>query len=89
MSYCTYINGTQIFGNNEYYPEWIEFIRKQGIEVDEEGGYDGTDNQKAIDEITAKINEKAKQHVAKIIYPGERGITVDAKKEVEARVQYK
>ena len=42
MSYRTYINDTQIFGNNEYYPEWIEFIKTQGIEVDEDDGfYDG------------------------------------------------
>lgn len=41
MSYRTYVEGNQIFGNNEYYPEWIEFIRSQGIEVDDEGCYDG------------------------------------------------
>ena len=41
MSYRTSINGTQIFGNNEYYQEWIDFIRSEGIEVDEEGLYDG------------------------------------------------
>ena len=39
VSYRTYINGTQIFGNNEYYPEWIEFIKSQGIEVDEDDGF--------------------------------------------------
>lgn len=41
MSYRTYINNTQVFGNNEYYPEWEEFIKSQGIEVNEDGCYDG------------------------------------------------
>ena len=41
MSYRTRINGIQIFGNNEYYQEWIDFIRSEGIEVDEEDLYDG------------------------------------------------
>ena len=42
MSYRTYINNKQVFGNNEYYPEWIAFIKSQGIEVSEEGHYEGT-----------------------------------------------
>jgi hypothetical protein len=37
MSYRTEVEGFQIFGNNEYYKEWIEFISSEGIEVDEEG----------------------------------------------------
>lgn len=41
MSYRTYVNGTQIFGNNESYQEWIDFIRSEGIEVDEEYNYKG------------------------------------------------
>lgn len=41
MSYRTYVNNYQIFGNEEYYDEWIEFIQSQGIEVDEEGCYEG------------------------------------------------
>lgn len=40
MSYRTYINDVQIFGNNEWYPEWIDFLKDQGIEVDEEGCYE-------------------------------------------------
>lgn len=42
MSYRTYINGIQVFGNNEYYDEWFEFIRKQGIHIGEEYRYEGT-----------------------------------------------
>jgi hypothetical protein len=41
MSYRTCVEGSQIFGNNEYYPEWIEFIKSQGIEVDDEQCYEG------------------------------------------------
>ena len=41
MSYRTTINGVQIFGNNEYYPEWISFIKSQGITIGEDGQYDG------------------------------------------------
>lgn len=40
MAYRTYVNDVQVFGNNEYYEEWFEFLRKQGIEPDEEYGYD-------------------------------------------------
>lgn len=41
MSYRIRVNGVQIFGNNESYPEWEEFIRSQGIEIGEEGNYEG------------------------------------------------
>lgn len=41
MSYRTYVEDVQIFGNNEYYPEWIEFIKSQGINVDDECCYEG------------------------------------------------
>lgn len=53
MSYRTSVNNFQIFGNNEYYPEWIEFIKSQGIEVGEDGDYDGEikDVMKAIETI--------------------------------------
>jgi hypothetical protein len=41
MSYRTYVNGFQIFGNNDCYQEWIDFIKSQGITVDEENNYKG------------------------------------------------
>ena len=41
MSYRTYIEDKQIFGNNECYKDWIEFIKSKNIEVDEEYHYDG------------------------------------------------
>lgn len=70
MSYRTYINGTQIFGNNESYPEWIDFIESKGIEIDEDGIYDGyiTDLQgmfNAIDRITQKLINDRHEEVLK------------------------
>lgn len=41
MSYRTYVNGHQLFGNNEAFPEWHEFLLSQGVEIDDEGNYDG------------------------------------------------
>lgn len=41
MSYRVSLDDYQIFGNNEEYEEWDDFIRSQGIEIDEEGCYDG------------------------------------------------
>ena len=41
MSYRTYVEDYQIFGNNEGYDEWFDFIKSEGIEVDEDGCYDG------------------------------------------------
>lgn len=40
MSYRTYVNDVQVFGNDEYYSELIEFIKAQGIDVNEEGYVD-------------------------------------------------
>lgn len=41
MSYRTYVNDVQIFGNNYYPDPWLEFISNQGIEIDYEGCYSG------------------------------------------------
>ena len=63
MSYRTYVNEHQIFGNNEYYPEWIEFIKSQGIEVSDEFTYDGyiTNVMGAVEAIEQVILRKAKE----------------------------
>ncbi len=64
MSYRTNIDNTQIFGNNEYYQEWMDFIKSKGIEVDEDGHYDGEIDDVqgifvVIDKITRRlINER-------------------------------
>jgi len=70
MSYRTYINGTQIFGNNESYPEWFDFLKSKGIEVDEDCIYDGyiTDLQgmfNVIDTITRGLINDRHEEVLK------------------------
>lgn len=68
MSYRTRIEGTQIFGNNEYYKEYVDFLISQGIEIDEDGCYEGeiTDVQglfRVIDKITKDLIAKAHTRV--------------------------
>lgn len=65
MSFRTMINGVQIFGNNETYPEWEHFIQLNGIEIDEDGCYDGEitdfmDALECIEEIVMRL-EKERQ----------------------------
>jgi hypothetical protein len=53
----------QIFGNNEYYEEWLEFIKFQGITVNEDGQYNGeiTDFMGAlvvVEKITLRLNKE-------------------------------
>ena len=72
MAYRTYINGVQIFGNNEFYEEWIDFIISQGIDVDSDGCYHGsiTDVQGAltvIDTIILRI-EKERNEDGKTLF---------------------
>lgn len=63
MSYRTYVESAQIFGNNEYYDKWINFIIKEGIKVDEDGCYDGyiSDIQGAVEVIEEIILDMAKE----------------------------
>ncbi len=70
MSYRTRINDTQIFGNNEFYQEWADFLSSKGIEVNEEGLYDGyiDDLQgmfDVIDRITRKLINDRHEEVLK------------------------
>lgn len=57
MSYRTYINGIQVFGNNEYYEKWFRFIESQGIEIHEEKRYEGevTDFMAAMETVEAIV----------------------------------
>lgn len=68
MSYRTYIEGIQIFGNNECYPEWLEFIKFQGIAIDEEHCYEGEihDFMGALVAIEAIVMRLHKQKEAMI-----------------------
>lgn len=57
MSYRTYVNNTQIFGDNESYPEWINYIKSKGIKVGEDDNYTGElDNfMEALDVIESIV----------------------------------
>lgn len=63
MAYRTYINDIQLFGNNEYYPEWITYIRSKGINVDENGCYKGelTDFMETLDVIEEIVMNMEKE----------------------------
>ena len=41
MSYRTYVNGCQLFDNNDYYAKWLEFVKSQGIKISQERCYEG------------------------------------------------
>ena len=69
MSYRTYVNGFQIFGNNECYTKWMDFIKSQGIEIDDDGCYEGdiTDVMGAIkilEEIVLDEEQKRQERIA-------------------------
>ena len=71
------MNGIQIFGNNEYYPEWIEFVESQGIEVGEEGQYDGvlTDFMGAVDaceRIVLRLDDERREQREELRKHGRR-----------------
>jgi hypothetical protein len=66
LSYRTRINNVQIFGNNEYYSEWIEFIKSQSIAVGEDGDYDGEivdvmNALKVIENIVLRIEKEHRE----------------------------
>lgn len=69
MSYRVRVNGVQVFGNNESYQEWDDFLESKGVKIDEEGCYDAyiDDLQgmfNVIDTITRRlINERHEQVV--------------------------
>lgn len=57
------INGNQLFGNNESYEEWTDYIKSQGIKIDEDGNYKGeiTDFMAAlsvIEKITMRLHKE-------------------------------
>lgn len=71
MSYRTYVNGVQVFGNNEYYAKWLLFIKSQGIKVDEEERYEGeiTDfmgAMEAIEAVVMDIDKDLREQMASI-----------------------
>lgn len=63
MSYRTNVNGTQIFGNNEWYDEWGEYLISKGIKISDEGLYEGElddfmEALEVIEKITMNIEAK-------------------------------
>lgn len=71
MSYRIRVNGVQIFGNNESYPEWEEFIRSHGIEIGEEGDYEGETTDfmgmlQTVENIVLHIEEERRER-AKVV----------------------
>lgn len=72
MSYRTKINGKQIFGNNECYEEWIDFIKTKGIEIDCDGCYEGEifdfmEALQIIENITLRIEKERIDRREKIL----------------------
>lgn len=70
MSYKTYVNGIQIFGNNECYGKWMDYIRSKGIEVGLDGDYKGEldDFMEALDvieDIVIEIEKERRENKAK------------------------
>lgn len=66
MSYRTKINGKQLFGNNEWYEEWGKYLISKGIEISDEGLYEGElDNfmeaLEVIEKITMNIEAKRRE----------------------------
>ncbi len=74
MSYRTNVNGYQIFGNNEYYTEWADFLKSEGIEINEEGClYDGyIDNLKGMFDTIDIIAKKLIDNRHKKVVAGEK-----------------
>ena len=72
MSYKTRVNDVQVFGNNEYYQEWLDFIRAQGIKIGEEGDYDGyiTDFTGAVrtcEKIVLRLESEREETRSKLV----------------------
>lgn len=70
MSYRTKVNGVQIFGNNDYFEEWADFLKSKGIKIDEDGCYDGEIDDvmemfEVIDKITKSLIKKRHEDVEK------------------------
>lgn len=59
-------NGKQIFGNNEWYDEWGEYLISKGIKISDEGLYKGElddfmEALEVIEKITMNIEAKRRE----------------------------
>lgn len=66
MSYRTYVNGKQLFGNNECFEEWGEYLISKGIKISDEGLYKGElddfmEALEVIEKITMNIEAKRRE----------------------------
>jgi hypothetical protein len=92
MSYRTYINDTQVFGNNECYEEWIEFVQSQGIEVDEDCNYKGEikDFMKAlevVETIVMRLEKERRERRAQLEKEmNEKGLSEEEKEITRSHV---
>ena len=70
MAYRTRVNDREVFGNNECYVDWIDFIKSKGIVVDEDGNYEGDIDDvmgmfAIVDKITRKLIAECHEEVVK------------------------
>lgn len=87
MSYRTYIENSQIFGNHERYPKWFAFLKTQGIEPDEDGQYEGdiTDVMGMIlvlEEIVCDIEKDRRERIDSLIAKCENTKTYSEMKKI-------
>lgn len=71
MSYRTYVNDYQIFGNNECYDEWISFLKTQGIDVDGDYCYKGVIKDVmgalvTIENIVMRLEDERRARIKKL-----------------------
>lgn len=94
MSYRVRVNKKQIFGNNESYEEWNDFLKSQGIEINDEGCYDGeiTDFMgavKAMEQIVMRIDAEQAETREKLLRSmkdqSNDPETINAKQEILSR----
>ena len=70
MSYRVWVNSHQLFGNNESYPEWEEWVKSQGIKIGEDGDYnfythDFNGMMQAVEKIVIRLIKERHQDVIK------------------------
>lgn len=68
MSYRVWVNHHQLFGNNESYPEWEEWVKSQGIEIGPDGNYefytkDFNGMMQAVEKIVIRLIKERHQDV--------------------------
>lgn len=72
MSFRTTINGVQIFGNNETFTEWLDYLTTKGIEINEEGCYEGEINDfmemlTVIENITMNMEKHRQEEITTLM----------------------